>query len=135
MLLASQIQAALPVVLFVIMLALGMTLTAGEFRRVLLAPRAFATGLAGQLLALPLLGLAVVVTFDLSGEMAVGLMVLSFCPSGTTSNLFSHLARADVALSICLTGVASLVTPFTIPVLTALSLDGKQIWQVRAGDL
>lgn len=126
--LVPLIQGALPLALFLVMLGMGMTLRLTDFQRLMRAPRAFALGLGAQFLGLPLLAGVIVVGFDLPPELAVGLLVLSFCPSGATSNLFSYLARADVALSISLTAVASLVTPFTVPLLTGLALD----WQLGA---
>lgn len=120
--LAGFIQIGLPLSLALIMLGMGMTLTLDDFRRVAVAPRAFGIGFAAQMVLVPLVALAMVRLFGLPPLLAVGLMVLGFCPGGTTSNLFSYLARADVALSISLTAIASLVTPFTIPLLTELSL-------------
>ena len=126
--LAPIIQIGLPVALFMVMLGMGMTLEADDFRRVASQPRAFSLGMAAQFLLLPLLAAVIVVLFALPPELAVGLLVLSFCPSGTTSNLFSYLARADVALSISLTAFASVVTPFTVPLLTGWALQ----WQLGA---
>jgi len=123
------IRTGLPVALFLIMLSMGMTLGAADFRRVVIKPRAFGVGFASQMLLPPILAICLVMLFALPPELAVGLMVLSFCPSGTTSNLFSHLSGADVALSISLTAVASLVTPFTLPLLTEQVL----VWQTGAG--
>ncbi len=127
--LAPLIAIALPLALFMVMLGMGMTLSAEDFRRVARESRAFTLGLAAQFLMLPVLAGAIVIGLDLAPEIAVGLLVLSFCPSGTTSNLFSYLARADVALSISLTAIASVITPFTVPVLTRLALD----WQMGTG--
>lgn len=121
--LSGFIQIGLPVALALIMLSMGLTLTLDDFRRVAVNPGAFGIGFAAQMLLVPLIALLLVRLFDLPPLLAVGLMVLSFCPGGTTSNLFSYLARADVALSISLTAVASLVTPFTIPLLTELTLE------------
>jgi BASS family bile acid:Na+ symporter len=116
---------ALPVALFLIMLGMGMTLERADFERVGKNHKAFAIGFSSQMILPPLLALGLVYAFSLPTELAVGLMVLSFCPSGTTSNLFSYLAGADVALSISLTAIASLITPFTVPMLTELVL----LWQ------
>ncbi len=124
-LLIPYTKIGLPVALGLIMLAMGMTLTVADFRRVVARPRAFSTGLCGQMLLPPVLALLFVWAFSLPPALAAGLMILSFCPGGTTSNLFSHLARGDVALSISLTAIASMITPFTIPPLTQLTLQ----WQ------
>jgi len=112
----------LPLALGVIMLGMGMSLTPADFSRVLRLPKAALVGLANQLLILPILGLAVVWVFALPAELAVGLMILAACPGGPTSNLVSHLARGDTALSITLTAISSFVTVMTIPLITNLSL-------------
>ncbi len=116
---------ALPLALFLIMLSMGMTLERGDFARVGTHRKAFLIGFSSQMLLPPLLALALVWLFSLPPALAVGLLVLSLCPSGTTSNLFSYLAGADVALSISLTAVASLLTPFTVPLITEQVL----LWQ------
>ena len=120
------IRTGLPVALFLIMLGMGMTLRVDDFARVAKEPRGFGVGFATQMLLPPTLAISLIVLFALPPELAVGLMVLSLCPSGTTSNLFSYLSDADVALSISLTAVASVVTPFTVPLLTELVL----AWQL-----
>lgn len=107
----------LPLALFVIMLGMGLALVPEDFRRVARHPRAVAVGISLQMIALPLLGFAVVKLFGLEGALGVGLIALALCPGGTTSNMFSFLSRGDVALSISLTAVVSVVTPFTIPLL------------------
>lgn len=112
-------QLVLPLALFVVMLGMGLSLVPDDFRRVLEKPRAVAVGVFGQLLLLPAIALGVVHFFDLPPLFAVGLMVLSFAPGGTTSNAITYLVRGDLALSITLTAVTSLVTPFTIPLGTA----------------
>jgi len=125
----------LPFSLFVIMFGMGLSLVRDDFKRVISYPKAFAVGLACQMLLLPLVGFTVVSLFKLdSPELAVGLMVLTFCPGGTTSNLITYLARGNVALSISLTAVVSLLAPFTIPLLTALAMnrlmDGAQAIEI-----
>lgn len=116
-------RVVLPLALFVIMLGMGLSLVPDDFRRVFKYPKAVAVGVVAQMLLLPALGFAVVKLVDLEQpEIAVGLMVLALCPGGTTSNMLTYLAKGDVALSITLTAVVSLVTPFTIPILTALSM-------------
>ncbi|MEM6789988.1 MAG: bile acid:sodium symporter family protein [Myxococcota bacterium] len=117
-------RVVLPLALFLIMLGMGLSLVPEDFRRVLRAPRAAVVGIACQMLLLPLVGLSVVHLVEMDEPaLAVGLMVLTFCPGGTTSNMLTFLARGDVALSISLTAVVSLVSPFTIPVLTAASMN------------
>lgn len=116
-------QLVLPLALFVVMLGMGLSLMPADFRRVFEKPRAVAVGVAAQLLLLPLIGLGVIAALDLPPLFAVGLMVLAFAPGGTTSNAITYLVRGDLALSITLTAVTSLVTPFTIPLGTAWAMD------------
>lgn len=119
----SLITVFLPLALAVIMLSLGLGLTVGDFRRVVSRPRAFAIGAAAQLVLIPLVAYALAVLFRLPPELAVGMMILAFCPGGVTANLLTKLAGGEVALSISLTGVISLVAVFTMPILVALAAD------------
>lgn len=112
----------LPIALFHIMLGMGLTLTLENFKRVLKTPRPVLIGIACQLIGLPLLGMLVVSVFPLSPDIALGLLILSFCPGGTTSNIFTYLFRGEVALSITLTAIVSLLAPFTVPFLIQLAL-------------
>jgi len=116
------IQAGLPVSLALIMLSLGLTISVADFTRQLSQPRAILVGLSAQMLLIPILALGIVSVFKLPPALAAGLMILSFCPGGVTSNWFSHMAKANVPLSISLTVIASLITPFTIPALSELAL-------------
>jgi BASS family bile acid:Na+ symporter len=120
--LGTFIQVGLPVSLALIMLSMGMMLKTDDFRRVAAHPGAFFIGLSAQMLLVPVLAVILLQIFKLPPLLAVGLLVLSFSPGGTTSNLFSYLAKGDVALSIALTAIASFITPFTIPLLTELAL-------------
>lgn len=112
----------LPLALGIIMLGMGMTLTPADFKRVFLYPKAILLGLTNQLIVLPLLGLAIIYIFDLKAELAVGVLLLALCPGGATSNIISHLAKADLALSISLTAFSSTITNFSIPFLLNLAL-------------
>ncbi|ANV87016.1 bile acid:sodium symporter family protein [Picosynechococcus sp. PCC 7117] len=105
----------LPLALFVIMLGMGLGLTPTDFKRVLVEPRGVIVGAIAQLLLLPLVGFGLANLFPLTPELAVGVMVLAACPGGSTSNLITYLVRGNVALSITLTAVSSLITVFTIP--------------------
>ncbi len=113
----------LPVSLFIIMLGMGLSLRMADFVRVLAMPKAALVGLFAQMIALPAIAFFIATAFKLPPELAVGLMIISFAPGGATSNMFSNLANGDVALSISLTAIVSLVTPFTLPWLTLLSMD------------
>ncbi|HIP95340.1 MAG TPA: bile acid:sodium symporter family protein [Leucothrix sp.] len=119
------IKIGLPVSLGLIMLSMGMTLKTKNFTQVITRPRAFFLGLVAQMLLVPLLAVILLQIFHLPPLLAVGLLVLSFSPGGTTSNLFSYLARGDVALSIALTTAASFITPFSIPLLTEVALQSQ----------
>ena len=111
-----------PLCIFLIMMGMGLSLTPNDFKRVLKYPKAVSVGLVNQLIFLPLIGFTLATIMPLEPEYAVGVMLLVLCPGGTTSNMFSHLAKGDVALSVTMTAVASLITVFTIPVVLNLSL-------------
>jgi BASS family bile acid:Na+ symporter len=110
-------QALLPIVLAFVMLGMGLALGPRDFARVAAAPREALLGLGLQLLMLPLLALALTVALPLAPMAAAGLVLVSLCPGGATSNLFSYLARGDLALSVTLTAVVSLLAPFSLPLL------------------
>lgn len=112
----------IPVCIFLIMMGMGLSLVTDDFKRVLKYPKAVAIGLTNQLLLLPIIGFGLANIMPLEPEYAVGVMLLVLCPGGTTSNMFSHLAKGDVALSVTMTAVASLITVFTIPVVLNYSL-------------
>ncbi|MCC6622301.1 MAG: bile acid:sodium symporter family protein [Deltaproteobacteria bacterium] len=113
----------LPVALGVIMLGLGLTLTLEDFRRVARIPRAVIVGLICQMLILPAACLGIAHLFALPPELAVGLMLLAASPGGATANLFSHLAKGDVALNITLTAVNSVLSLLTLPFIVNFSLE------------
>lgn len=112
----------LPLALAFIMAGMGLSLTPDDFRRVVTYPKAVLLGTIAQLVVLPLVGFGIVSLFGLSGGLAVGLMILAACPGGPTSNLISHLSRGDLALSITLTAISSVVTVFTIPFIVNASI-------------
>jgi bile acid:Na+ symporter, BASS family len=113
----------LPLALGVIMLGLGMGLSLDDFRRVTRYPRAVLTGLILQVLILPAVAFALALAFGLPPELAVGLMLLAASPGGATANIYSHLARGDVALNITLTAINSLLCLLTLPLILNLSLE------------
>lgn len=117
----SLITVFLPLALAIIMLSLGLGLTIDDFRRIVRKPKAFAIGAFAQLVLIPLVAYALAVLFRLPPELAVGMMILAFCPGGVTANLLTKLAGGEVALSISLTGVISLVAVFTMPVLVVVA--------------
>ena len=113
----------LPLALIIIMLGMGLSLTLQDFKRVVVFPRATLVGLIGQLVLLPVVAFVVLKLIDLPPALAVGVMLLAVCPGGPTSNLISNLAKADLALSITLTAITSLITVFTIPILLNLAME------------
>jgi BASS family bile acid:Na+ symporter len=104
------------------MFGMGLSLRMADFTYIFKHPKVILIGISAQIIALPLLALFIAILFNLPPELAVGLMIISFAPSGTTSNMFTNLAKGDVALSISLTALVSLVTPFTIPLFTLLAM-------------
>ncbi|MFY0675869.1 MAG: bile acid:sodium symporter family protein [Neptuniibacter sp.] len=115
-------QVVLPLALFLIMLGVGMSLKIADFQFLLRQPKAVLIGVLAQLFVLPLLGALIVMLFSLPAPLAVGIMVLTFAPGGATSNMITYLCRGDTALSICLTGITGLITPFTMPFMTLLAI-------------
>lgn len=110
----NTIWIVLPI-LTLLMFQLGMELDRHAFRRVVHHPGALAAGLAGQLLLLPLIAFGVALAFRLPPLFFLGLMLIACCPGGSSSNIFSMLAKGDVALSVTLTALSSIITLFTIP--------------------
>lgn len=117
------IKVVLPASLFIIMLGMGLSLKPIDFKMVLVRPKAMALGLIAQMVMLPILAYLIVLLLGLEGAVAVGLMILALCPGGTTSNLYTYLAKGDVALSVSLTSVVSLIAPFTVPLLIIFFMD------------
>lgn len=113
----------LPVALGIIMLGLGLSLTVDDFKRVVKYPKAVAIGLACQMLLLPVACFALTKVFALTPVLAVGLMLLAASPGGAAANLFSHLAKGDVALNITLTAINSVLSMVTLPLIVNLSLE------------
>ena len=112
----------LPASLFIIMLGMGLSLTIQDFRNVVKYPKAFAIGIVNQLVLLPIIGFLLLFIFKMDPILSVGFMLLAACPGGVTSNLISHVAKADTALSISLTAVTSFITVLTIPLIVNFAL-------------
>lgn len=108
--------------LIIIMLGMGLSLVAKDFKRILIYPKAMLTGIVNQILILPVIGFTLVSIFPLAPEIAVGVMILAACPGGPTSNLITHLAKGDTALSVSLTAVNSIIAIFTIPFVVNFAL-------------
>ena len=112
----------LPTLLFLIMFGMGMTLTLEDFKRITKSPSEVLIGLTSQVIVLPIIAFLISISLGLNPTQSVGLILLACCPGGATSNLFSHLAKADTALSITLTAFSSIITVFTVPFIINASL-------------
>jgi BASS family bile acid:Na+ symporter len=112
-----------PFFLFTVMMAMGLALTVQDLKKVFSRPRGIIGGLSTQLIVLPLLGIGFGLLYDSPPVIAAGAIILCACPGGVTSNAYTFSAKADIALSIGLTVVASVITVFTIPFLTLFALD------------
>jgi bile acid:Na+ symporter, BASS family len=112
----------LPLALAVVMLGMGLGLLPEDFKRITRYPKAVAVGLVCQIALLPLIGIMIIWLIPMQPTIAVGLIVLAACPGGPSSNLVTYLAKGDVALSVTLTAVSSMVTVVTIPIFTNLAL-------------
>ena len=115
-------QIFLPISLAIIMFGMGLTLIANDFGRLFIYPKEVLIGLFNQLIFLPLIGFLIILLFDLNSSMAIGIMILSLCPGGPTSNLITQVARGNIGLSVTLTALASLITVFTIPIILSESI-------------
>ena len=116
------ISIGLPVALVIIMLGLGLSLKFDDFTRVFTKPKPILVGILCQVLLLPLFCLGLVYFSDLPASIAVGMMLLAASPGGTSATIFTHLARGDVALSLMLAAVTSLLALVTIPIIANGSL-------------
>ena len=97
------------------MFAMGMTLKVDDFKRVFLRPLEILAGVCAQYIVMPLLGLLLSLAFGISPLIAVGIVLVGSCPGGTASNVITYLARGDLALSVTLTSVSTLLCPFLLP--------------------
>ncbi|KZN43612.1 bile acid:sodium symporter family protein [Pseudoalteromonas luteoviolacea] len=118
----NLIEIGLPIALILIMMGVGLSLTTNDFARVLKQPKSFFVGAACQLFLLPLMAVAVIAVTGLNAELAIGLFILALCPGGTTSNLYTYLAKGDVGLSVSLTAIVGFITPFILPFMAAWAI-------------
>ncbi len=123
----------LPLALAFIMFALGLGLTFDDFARVVRQPKDFLVGALSQVVLLPAVAFALVSLWGLPPELAMGVMIIAAAPGGVTSNLLTAFARGDVALSISLTAVVSLLSVMTIPLVVLFSY--AQLLGGEAGDV
>ncbi len=117
-------QVLLPLAVVVMMFDLGTTLSLDDLRRVLGRPRGVFLGVLTHALLLPLVAFAIALALQLPWALAVGLVLIASCPASALANLFTHLARGDTMLSVCLTAAASFTSVITVPLFvnTALHL-------------
>lgn len=102
----------------IIMLGMGVTLSADDFAKVLLMPRPILLGVLAQFLIMPMLGWSIATVMNLPNEMAVGLILVSCCPGGTASNVVTYLARGNLALSVLMTACSTFAAILLTPLLT-----------------
>ena len=112
----------LPIALAFIMFSLGLGLSLNDFTRIFIKPKEFFIGFFSQLIILPIVALILVSIWPLSPEIAIGVMILAAAPGGATSNILTSFAKGDVALSISLTAVISILSVITIPLILGISL-------------
>jgi len=118
----------LPIALAFIMFALGLGLTGTDFLRVIKQPKDFFVGAISQIILLPVIAFVLVKIWPISPELAIGVMIIAAAPGGVTSNILTSFARGDVALSISLTAIISLLSVITVPfiIITSLGLLGSE---------
>ena len=113
----------LPLALAFIMFALGLGLTGADFLRVLKQPKDFFIGAVSQIVLLPIIAFVLINIWPISPELAIGVMIIAAAPGGVTSNILTSFAKGDVALSISLTAIISLLSVITIPFIVVTSLN------------
>jgi bile acid:Na+ symporter, BASS family len=116
-----------PACLALIMLGLGLSLTLQDFSRVLRQPKDFFIGLICQLILLPILAFIIIKVFNTPIELALGVMIIAAAPGGVTSNVLTKFADGDVALSISLTAIISLISIITVPIIVFKSAELLQV--------
>ena len=112
-----------PIILALIMLGLGLGLKINDFTRVLKTPKDFFVGFFSQLIILPLVAYLLIIILKVPPEIAIGVMIIAAAPGGVTSNILTKFANGDVALSISLTAVISLISIITVPLIIFTSAD------------
>ena len=113
----------LPLSLAFIMFSLGLGLSISDFSRVLKQPKDFLIGAFSQIIILPIVALILILIWPLSPELSIGVMLIAAAPGGATSNIITSFAKGDVALSVSLTAIISLLSVFTIPLIVLISLN------------
>ena len=106
-----------PVCLAIIMFGLGLGLNVADFKRVVVIPRDFIVGFFGQVIILPIIAFILIHIISMPPEIALGVMVIAAAPGGVTSNILTKFANGDVALSVTLTAVVSIISVITVPLI------------------
>lgn len=119
-----------PIILALIMLGLGLGLKLEDFGRVLKTPKDFIVGFVSQLIILPIVAYILILIFRVPPEIAIGVMIIAAAPGGVTSNIMTKFADGDVALSISLTAVISLLSIITVPLIIFTSADFLGITEI-----
>ena len=112
-----------PIALALIMLGLGLGLTTQDFTRVLRNPKDFLVGFIAQLIILPIVAFLLIKILNTPTEIALGVMIIAAAPGGITSNVLTKFAKGDVALSVSLTAVISIISIITVPLIVFTSAD------------
>jgi len=112
-----------PIILALIMLGLGLGLKIDDFTRILKTPKDFFVGFFSQLIILPLVAYLLIIILKVPPEIAIGVMIIAAAPGGVTSNILTKFANGDVALSITLTAIISLISIITVPLIIFTSAD------------
>ena len=112
-----------PIILALIMLGLGLSLKIKDFTRVFKTPIDFIVGFISQLIILPLIAFLLIAIFRIPSEIAIGIMIIASAPGGVTSNILTKFANGDVALSISLTAIISLISIVSVPFIIFTSAD------------
>ena len=113
----------LPVILAIITLGMGLSIEAKDFRNIFLYPKSILTGLFSQILILPILGFGIAFTANIDPIFKVGIVLISASPGGATSNLVNYMLNGNVALSISITAINSVISLFTIPFIVRTALN------------
>ncbi len=123
----------LPLSLAFIMFSLGLGLSLSDFTRVFFKPRDFLIGLFFQIIVLPIVALIIVMFWPLSPELAIGVMILAAAPGGVTSNVLTSFAKGNIALSISLTAINSILCVITVPLILMISLSVLDMGGINEG--
>lgn len=112
----------LPATLVIIMMGIGLSITTGDLRNIIAEPRNLVVGLASQLILLPVIAFLIATFSNIRPEFKVGLIIISACPGGVTSNLVNYIIRGNVALCVSITVVNGILTLITIPLIVRFAL-------------